>query len=172
MGVGKTALMNKLKNDFKDEYVVIYMDLSLSDKYQKGEFTREAFMELLYKELINACTEFGLKTIDKKIENYVKIHDIKLIKEIISYENVPVPIPGLKDNYSKLASFVMDLPQKIHEEYEDKLKGVFIFIDEFQIIRIVVFILNKLCKVFRIFAADVSQSSYVSIRINSFLIKF
>ena len=112
MGVGKTALMNKLKNDFKDEYVVIYMDLSLSDKYQKGEFTREAFMELLYQELINACNEFGLKTIDKKIEKYVKIHDIKLIKEIISYENVPVPIPGLKYNYSKLASFVMDLPQK------------------------------------------------------------
>ena len=134
-GVGKTALMNKLKNDFKDEYLVIYMDLSLSDKYQKGEFTREAFMELLYKELINACNEFGLKTIDKKIEKYVKTHDIKLIKEIISYENVPVPIPGLKDNYSKLVSFVMDLPQNIYEEYEDKLKGVFIFIDEFQIIK-------------------------------------
>lgn len=134
-GVGKTALMNKLKNNFKNEYLVIYMDLSLSDKYQKGEFTREAFMELLYKELINACNEFGLKTIDKKIEKYVKTHDIKLIKEIISYENMTVPIPGLKDNYSKLASFVMDLPQKIYEEYGDKLKGVFIFIDEFQIIK-------------------------------------
>ena len=131
-GVGKTALMNKLKNDFKDEYLVIYMDLSLSDKYQNGEFTREAFMELLYKELINACNEFGLKTIDKKIEKYVKTHDIKLIKESISYENMPVPIPGLTDNYSKLASFVMDLPQKI---YDDKLKGIFIFIDEFQIIK-------------------------------------
>ena len=65
-GVGKTALTNKLKNDFKNEYLVVYMDLSLSDKYQKGEFTREAFMELLYKELINACNEFGLKTFDKK----------------------------------------------------------------------------------------------------------
>lgn len=134
-GVGKTALMNKLKNDFKEEYLVIYIDLSLSNKYQKGEFTREAFMELLYKELINACNEFGLKTIDKKIEKYVKTHDIKLIKEIIPYENMPIPIPGLKDNYSKLASFVMDLPQKIYEEYEDKLKGVFIFINEFQIIK-------------------------------------
>ena len=37
-------------------------------------------MELLYKELINACNEFGLKTIDKKIEKYVKTHDIKLCK--------------------------------------------------------------------------------------------
>ena len=41
--VGKTALMNKLKNDFKEEYLVIYIDLSLSNKYQKGEFTREAW---------------------------------------------------------------------------------------------------------------------------------
>ena len=134
-GVGKTALMNKLKNDFKEKYLVIYMNLSYSDKYQKDEFTREAFMELLYKEIINACNEFGLKTIDKQIEKYVKTHDIKLIKEIISYENMPVPIPKLEDNYSKLASFVMDLPQKIYEEYEDKMNGVFIFIDEFQIIK-------------------------------------
>lgn len=71
----------------------------------------------------------------KKIEKYVKTHDIKLIKEIISYENIPAPIPGLEDNYSKLASFVMDLPQKIYEEYKDNIKGVFIFIDEFQIIK-------------------------------------
>lgn len=134
-GVGKTVLMNKLKNDLKDEYLVIYMDLSISDKYQNGKFTREAFMELLYKEIINTCNDFGLKTIDKKIEKYVKTHDIKLIKEIISYENIPVPIPGLEDNYSKLASFVMDLPQKIYKEYEDEMKGVFIFIDEFQIIK-------------------------------------
>lgn len=75
-GVGKTALMNKLKNDFKEKYLVIYMNLSYSDKYQKDEFTREAFMELLYKEIINACNEFGLKTIDKQIEKYVKTHDI------------------------------------------------------------------------------------------------
>ena len=69
-------------------------------------------MELLYKELINACNEFGFKTLDKKIEKYVKTHDIQLIKEFISYENMLVHIPGLKDNYFKLASFVMDLPQK------------------------------------------------------------
>ena len=134
-GVGKTALMNKLKNDFKEEYLVIYMDLSHCDEYQKDEFTREAFMELLFKQTTKASTEFGLKTIDKKIEKYVKTHDIKPVKEFIPYEDIPIPIPGLKDNYSKLASFVMDLPQKIYEEHKDRLKGVFIFIDEFQIIK-------------------------------------
>ncbi len=134
-GVGKTALMNKLKNDFKDEYLVVYMDLSRCDEYQKDEFTREAFMELLFKQITKACNEFGLETIDKKIEKYVKTHDIKPVKEFIPYEDIPVPIPGLEDNYSKLASFVMDLPQKIYEEHENIMKGVFIFIDEFQIIK-------------------------------------
>ena len=40
------------------------MDLSSYVKYQNGEFTRDAFMELLYKEIINACNDFGLKTIE------------------------------------------------------------------------------------------------------------
>ena len=34
-GVGKTALMKKLKKDFQDEYLVIYMDLSVMDKFKK-----------------------------------------------------------------------------------------------------------------------------------------
>ena len=135
-GVGKTALINKIKNDFKDDYLVIYMDLSLSDEYQQGEFTRQSFMEQLFKEIIKACNEFALiTTIDKKIEKYFKTHDIKLIKDIKSYEDTPIPIPGLEDNYSKLANFVINLPQRIYEEYEDVLKGVFIFFDEFQIIK-------------------------------------
>ena len=135
-GVGKTALINKIKNDFKDDYLVIYMDLSLSDEYQQGEFTRQSFMEQLFKEIIKACNEFALiTTIDKKIEKYFKTHDIKLIKEIKSYEDTPIPIPWLEDNYSKLANFVINLPQRIYEEYEDVLKGVFIFFDEFQIIK-------------------------------------
>ena len=135
-GVGKTALINKIKNDFKDDYLVIYMDLSLSDKYQKCEFTREAFMEQLFKEIIKACDDFNaITTFDKKIEKYFKTHDVKLINEIKSYNDIPIFIPGFEDNYSKLADFVMDLPQRIYEEYNDVLKGVFIFFDEFQIIK-------------------------------------
>ena len=76
-------------------------------------------MEQLFKEIIKACNEFALiTTIDKKIEKYFKTHDIKLIKEIKSYDNTPIPIPGFEDNYSELANFVMDLPQRIYEEYK------------------------------------------------------
>jgi predicted AAA+ superfamily ATPase len=33
-GVGKTALMKKLRNDFSNDYLVVYVDLSMSDNYQ------------------------------------------------------------------------------------------------------------------------------------------
>ena len=36
-GVGKTALMKKLKKDFKDEYLVVYMDLTSMDKFKKDK---------------------------------------------------------------------------------------------------------------------------------------
>ena len=131
-GVGKTALMNKLKNDFKEDYLVVSMDLSRSEKYQAGEFTREAFMELFYREIINAYSESALITaIDKKMEKYVNPQDINEI----TCDNLPAPITGLKNNYSRLARFVMELPQKIYDEHEGALKGVFIFIDDFQIIK-------------------------------------
>ena len=76
-------------------------------------------MELLYKEIMGACEDFGLKTAKKRIEKYVKTHDINPIKQLVAYGNVSVPIPGFEENYPKLANFVMELPQKIYEEYED-----------------------------------------------------
>ena len=69
-GVGKTALMNNLKNDFKDEYLVIYMDLSISDKYQKGKFTREAFMELALSYFILIEYIFCIHRYVSSIEYY------------------------------------------------------------------------------------------------------
>lgn len=34
-GVGKTALLNKIKNDLKKDYLIIYLDLSSSNNYQE-----------------------------------------------------------------------------------------------------------------------------------------
>ena len=34
-GVGKSALMKKIKRDLQNDYLVIYMDLSAIDKYKK-----------------------------------------------------------------------------------------------------------------------------------------
>ena len=38
-GVGKSALMKKLKKNLQNEYLVVYMDLSAIDKYKKNSLT-------------------------------------------------------------------------------------------------------------------------------------
>ena len=38
-------------------------------------------------------------------------------------------------NYKKLANFVMELPHYLYDEYRENINGVFLFFDEFQIIK-------------------------------------
>ena len=134
-GVGKSALMKKIQKNFRDEnYLVVYIDLSSSNAYQTDEFTRESLIELIYDEIIKECSESGITTVDKKIEKYIKTHDVAL-KEIVNIKGYPVPFLWTKKNYKKLANFVMELPQYLYDEYNDDINGVFLFFDEFQIIK-------------------------------------
>ena len=57
----KTALLKKLKNNFQNDYLVMYMDLSSSNAYQDGKLTCEAFMELFYDKLMETCGDANLK---------------------------------------------------------------------------------------------------------------
>ena len=132
-GVGKTALLKKLKRDFENDYLVVYLDLSSSNNFQEDKLTRKAFMQLFYKRIIESCKEYGLMTINKQIESWIKTHNLTL-KKILDYEGFPIPVPGFEDDYAKLADFVMNLPQKIYNEYSDEMYGILIFIDEFQLL--------------------------------------
>ncbi|MBR5504660.1 MAG: ATP-binding protein [Methanobrevibacter sp.] len=132
-GVGKTALLKKLKRDFESDYLVIYLDLSSSNNYQEDKLSRKAFMQLFYKRIIESCREYGLKTIDKEIESWIKTHNFTL-RKILDFEGIPIPVPGFEDDYAKLADFVMNLPGKIYDEYSDEMYGILIFIDEFQLL--------------------------------------
>ena len=133
-GVGKTALIKKIKHKFDKEYLVVDIDLSRSNAYQQKKLSRGSIIKIIYDTIIKASKEFGLRTVDKKIEKYFKTNKFK-IDYILSYEHIPVPIFESEENYARLADFVMELPQKIYEENSDKLKGVFIFIDEIQLIK-------------------------------------
>lgn len=133
-GVGKTALIKKIKDKFDKEYLVVDIDLSRSNVYQQKKLSRGSIIKIIYDAIIKASKEFGLRTLDKKIEKYFKTNKFKIDK-ILSYEHIPVPIFESEENYARLADFVMELPQKIYEDNSDKLKGVFIFIDEIQLIK-------------------------------------
>ncbi len=133
-GVGKTALIKKIKDKFDKEYLVVDIDLSRSNVYQQKKLSRGSIIKIIYDAIIKASKEFGLRTLDKKIEKYFKTNKFKIDK-ILSYEHIPVPVFESEENYARLAEFVMELPHKIYEDNSDKLKGVFIFIDEIQLIK-------------------------------------
>lgn len=133
-GVGKTVFLKKLKRELDDEYLVVYMDFSKSKCYQKNQMTITGLMEHFFKELILESKNKGLNTLDKQIEKYFKSNDFK-IRELIQIDKIPIPIFSKETNEEKLMDFTLNLPEKIYNENQDKIKGVLIFIDEFQIIK-------------------------------------
>lgn len=133
-GVGKTALMKKLKKDFQNEYLVVYMDLSAMDKFKKDKLDRFCFMRLFYESIINACDESNIITIDTKILKYFKTRNF-IMDKIESVDKIPIPILKTEEDYTKFTSFVMDLPQQIYDDCEEHIGGILIFMDEFQILK-------------------------------------
>lgn len=132
-GVGKSALMKKLKKNLQNEYLVVYMDLSTIDKYKKNSLTRFDFMKLFYESIIKSCSESNIITIDTKILKYFKNRNFKLDK-IETINKIPL-LPLTEEDYTKFTTFVMDLPQQIYENYKKQINGVLIFMDEFQILK-------------------------------------
>ena len=133
-GVGKTVFLKKVKRDLDGEYLVVYMDFSKSKCYQLNQVSIIGLMEYFFKELIIESKNKGLNTLDKKIEKYFKSNDFK-IKEFVKIDKIPIPIFSSQTNEEKLTDFVLNLPEQIYDENKDKIKGVLIFIDEFQIIK-------------------------------------
>lgn len=129
-GVGKSALMKKLKKNLQNEYLVVYMDLSAIDKYKKNSLTRFDFMKLFYESIIKSCSESNIITIDTKILKYFKTRNFKLDK----INKIPL-LPLTEEDYTKFTTFVMDLPQQIYENYKKQINGVLIFMDKFQILK-------------------------------------
>ena len=125
-----------------------------------GEFSRKSVIELMYDEIMKECKEFGINTEDKKMEKYIRTHDITL-KEITSIKGYPVPFLWTEENYKKLANFVMDLPQYLYDEYDMYINGVFIFFDEFQIIKELGDQLNDFLWYMRSFIQKQNNVSYI-----------
>ena len=117
-----------------DDYLVVYIDFSKSKCYQKNQMSIIGLMEHFFKEFIKEAKNKGLNTLDKQIDKYFKSNDFK-IKEFMNIDKIPVPVFSKETNEEKLMDFVLDLPEKIYEKNHNKIKGVLIFIDEFQLIR-------------------------------------
>lgn len=132
--VGKTVLIKKLEEEFKDEYLVVYTDLRESNEYQNGTLTRADIIKIFYSKLIKSLEQKGLSSTIKRIEKFFTTNNL-VIKELFEFKNIPVPKIGMEENYSKLVNYIVELPEQIYKENNDKIKGVIIFIDEIQVLK-------------------------------------
>lgn len=132
-GIGKTVLLKKIKKELDRDYFTCYIDLSATSSYQLGELTEQGVMEHFYESFMEEYQARFFSTF-KKLRKYLKTKDFG-IREVVDAGGIPLPLPQASDNYQKLSSFVLDLPQAIYQEHQDQVKGTIIFIDEFQSLR-------------------------------------
>ena len=134
-GVGKTVFLNKIKRDLdKEGYLVVLIDFSIAECYQRNNLSLNGLLKHYYNELIKECHKKGLNTITKEISKFFKTKNFKL-KDITIVKDIPIPIFAGEEDINKLNDFILELPQQIYENNQDKLKGVIVMLDEFQIIK-------------------------------------
>ena len=137
-GVGKTVLLNKIKQVMDKNYLVVYMDFSTSQTYQKNNMSRKGLYDFYYQKIIEETKLKGLNTSDANIKKFFKTNNFKL-KEIAVVSaldiSIPIPIIGTERDLEKYKDFVFKLPQEIYEQNKDKIDGMIIIIDEFQVVK-------------------------------------
>lgn len=132
--VGKTVFLNKIKKDMEKEYLVIYMDFSRAECYQKNNMNPTGLLEYYYMETIRECQEKNLINFDYRIKKYLKTNDFH-IKDLKKIDKLPIPLLYSEKNFENLKDFVFNLPNEIYNDYQNTIKGIIIVIDEIQIIK-------------------------------------
>ncbi|RAP46153.1 MAG: hypothetical protein BZ135_04090 [Methanosphaera sp. rholeuAM6] len=132
--VGKTVLLNKIKSELDTDYLIVYSDFSRAECYQKQKMSSERVLIHLYNDIVKECNKKKIDLKSKRIKKFFKTNDFN-INHITNIDKFPLPIINSKVNLNNLIDFVLELPQIIYEENNEKIKGVIILIDEFQVIK-------------------------------------
>ena len=135
-GVGKTFLLQKLKQDSKENFLVSYIDISRIVGIDDDQLTAQTVLLELLDEMNNTINDrikdnMKIAFLLTKLVEKLKIKDFSLSKGTHIAE---FPIPATEDNYRKISRFVMEFPQKVVESI-DGIDGFIIIIDEFQMLK-------------------------------------
>lgn len=71
-GVGKTVLLNKIKQFMDKNYLVVYMDFSISQSYQKNNMSLKGLFDFYYQKIIEEAKMKGLNTLNTQINKFFK----------------------------------------------------------------------------------------------------
>lgn len=131
--VGKTFFLKKVLYDQPTSILTAYVDLSKIYGKEYAKISEEEVLKEILKQINNTILEYEGEIPDFKHEliNWIKQLPLKNFDFTKSSNILDIPIPEIKDNYSRLSEFVMELPQKIVDKY-DNINGFIIVIDEFQ----------------------------------------
>ena len=124
------------------------IDFSTADAYQRKNLSVKGIIQHYYDEIVTQATEKKIYNIQNRIKKYFTTHNFK-VKDFKNIEKIPIPIIESEEDLRHLTKFVVDLPQKIYEDNKDKINGVIIIIDEFQIIKEIDDYLNSFLRLFR-----------------------
>ncbi len=137
-GVGKTVLLNKIKQFMGENYLVVYMDFSVSQTYQKNQMSLKGVYDFYYQKIIEEAHLKGLNTLKNHINKFFKTNNFKLKEVVVASAfdiSIPIPIIGTERDLERYRDFVFRLPQEIYDNNKDKIDGMIIIIDEFQVIK-------------------------------------
>ncbi len=137
-GVGKTVLLNKIKQFMDENYLVVYMDLSVSQTYQKNKMSLKGLYDFFYQKIMEETELKGIDTIKNHINKFFKTNNFKLKEVVVASAfdiSIPIPIIGTERDLEKYKDFVFKLPQEIYQHNKSKIDGIIIIIDEFQVIK-------------------------------------
>ena len=68
----------KIKKELDDDYLVVYINFSKAECYQKRNMSVVGLLEFFFKEFLIEAKNKNLNTLDKKIEKYFKVNDFKI----------------------------------------------------------------------------------------------
>ena len=137
-GVGKTVMLNKIKQFMDENYLVVYMDFSTSQTYQKSKMSLKGLYDFYYQKIIEEAHLKGLNTLKNQINTFFKTNNFKLKEVVVASAfdiSIPIPIIGTERDLERYKDFVFKLPQEIYEQNKSKIDGVIIILDEFQVIK-------------------------------------
>lgn len=137
-GVGKTVLLNKIKQFMDKNYLVVYMDFSVSQTYQKNKMSLKGLYDFYYQKIIEEAHLKGLNTLKNHINKFFKTNNFKLKEGVVASAfdiSIPIPIIVTERDLERYRDFVFRLPQEIYDNNKDKIDGMIIIIDEFQVIK-------------------------------------
>ena len=137
-GVGKTVLLNRIKQIMDKNYLIVYMDFSVSQTYQKNKMSLKGLYDFYYQKIIEEAHLKGLNTLKNHINKFFKTNNFKLKEVVVASAfdiSIPIPIIGTERDLERYRDFVFRLPQEIYDNNKDKIDGMIIIIDEFQVIK-------------------------------------